>query len=523
MRSNLFKLSAVAATIVASFGANAALYNVYEYLPADTQAKTYGVAIQPSTADCWGAIDCSTTHTTDEKIAFEEQRYNQGFDYRDEAPFRYTAGFDYLEDNLTGFDSYCNNYLKYNETACDSWASEQFTNGYEQELNGINNSLAYIESNADRVYSAKNNVIVNSFASASGDAMGTYYDGDLAKRSIAYEGGTLFDTTGYTQSKVWSKDGTYSVGSVGKLYSGNDYTSNAVIWDGTSIHKVIGNDSTASGRSIAQGSARDIAKVLSTVYAVGYSSDGDRRPVASVFLLDGTKKLVTSYSDSAYLNSLFTHINSNGIAIGERKHATGVDGSLANQLFYITDPANPNGTVHDFSGGIFFSGANGKAGAINDHNEVVGQIDYQKHNEIGGGPRAKRAFVTTIGNVSTSPLKGQSRYLDDLTMGSNAGALATNNQYRIIDATDINDAGVISGTAYFCSSGYDSESINSTCNGGTPGVEKIVAVKLVPIQGATSSDIQTRPVDVTKIDRQGGSLGWLALSLLALLGFRRKQ
>ncbi|HAS61378.1 MAG TPA: hypothetical protein DCS35_01685, partial [Vibrio sp.] len=161
--------------------------------------------------------------------------------------------------------------------------------------------------------------------------------------------------------------------------------------------------------------------------------------------------------------------------------------------------------------------------AINKYNEVVGQSDYEKHAEIGGGPRAKRAFVTTIGNVSTSPLLGQSRYLDDLTMGSNNGALATNNQYRIIDATEINDAGVISGTALYCDGGDDSQAINAKCQGGAQGVEKIVAVKLVPLNGADSTNIQPRPVDVTTIERQGGSLGWLALGLLTLLGFRRKQ
>lgn len=560
MRSNLFKLSAIAATILTSFGANAALYNVYHYEPVvDDSAKTFGVAIQPSSADCWSslsdnplAIDCSTTHTTDQQIAFEEQRYNQGFDYRDEVPFRISDGYDFLEENQDGFDRYCDTYLRYNETACINWASEQFSHGYKKEADGDFSALSFIE--ATQTLSGKPNVVINSFSSTS-DVLGTYHGGSLSNRSVAFDTSRSptieLDSGSYTQSKVWAKTSSYLVGSVSKSSSGSypDYESKAAIWkvsDGSLTD--INNEAGTNGRHVQSGNARDISEckalsdplnaitlecVENAVYAVGYNSNdhAERNPIATIYTIDdasgsGYSPTVTrrfhEFDNDDYSNSLLTSVNQNGYAIGEAKLNKELSRSYANRLFHTTVNG---GAVVFFEGSIFFSGANGKAGAINNYNEVVGQIDYEKHAEIGGGPRAKRAFVTTIDSPSSStrPLKGQSRYLDDLTMGSNAGALATNNQYRIIDATDINDAGVISGTAYFCSSGYDSESINSTCNGGTPGVEKIVAVKLVPIQGATSSDIQTRPVDVTKIDRQGGSLGWLALSLLALLGFRRKQ
>ena len=60
------------------------------------------------------------------------------------------------------------------------------------------------------------------------------------------------------------------------------------------------------------------------------------------------------------------------------------------------------------------------------------------------------------------------------------------------------------------------------CHGGKEGEEKIVAVKLIPIAGATAADIQARPQIELKVEREGASLGWLALGLLSLLGFRRK-
>ena len=202
------------------------------------------------------------------------------------------------------------------------------------------------------------------------------------------------------------------------------------------------------------------------------------------------------------------------------KYAESLRGAYANRLFSISNISQPDNSFNYFSGGIFFEGANGLAGAINDKNEVVGQIDYETHAESNSGkPRAKRAFATVIvdKNLSSAAFKNGGYYLDDLTFGD-----AANNQYRILDATDINEASVISGTAYYCSGGYDSEAIDATCHGGTEGAEKIVAVKLIPIAGATSADIQTRPQIKSKVKREGASLGWLALGLLGLLGFRRK-
>ena len=117
-------------------------------------------------------------------------------------------------------------------------------------------------------------------------------------------------------------------------------------------------------------------------------------------------------------------------------------------------------------------------------------------------------------------------WLDDLTNDGNASG--DNNKFRIIDASDINDAGVISATAIKCTVGgttqvYDTTAHNSYCGGAASNaVEEVVAVKLIPISGATKADIQTRSTDTEKVDRQGGSLGWLTLTVLGLLGFRRK-
>ncbi len=93
--------------------------------------------------------------------------------------------------------------------------------------------------------------------------------------------------------------------------------------------------------------------------------------------------------------------------------------------------------------------------------------------------------------------------LDDLTNDNTA--TGSNYQFRIIDATDINDAGVISATALKCSGGYDTTAHNSFCSNR---VETVVAVKLVPIVNATSANIQQRSTEEQASERKGVASDW---------------
>ena len=540
MSKTIFKLSSVTLALLGSFSVNAAIYDIYGYQPVKNgSAKTYGVAIEPGTANCWSGTNCSQASY---EIAFEEKLYNEGFAYRDEVPFRYNLGYDLIDNDgssiYDGFKSYCNSFLGYNDAGCSRWADEEYNKGYAQE--NSDTSFAYIESSANQIEDSKSNVIINNFT-ASNDVIGTYYRGELRNRTVAFSGNVSPTLTAssvtYDQNKVWAKTSSGSndilVGSVSKQSTNAlDYTSYAAIWrdDGSSAEIVDWQTNAAEqDRRTPHGSARDVAVVGSETYAVGYNSDSEERPVASVFnvnraTLKATSSIISRYSSTSYLNSLLTSINSNGYAIGEAKYATPINGAYANSLFYITDPANPNGSFNEFSGPIFFSGANGKAGAINNNDEAVGAIDYQTHAEVNGDQgkqRGQRAFIAPLNSSNTkAPLNGRAWYLDDLVNDGNTNS--TNNQFRVIDATDINDAGVISGTAYYCEGGYDTLYLDSKCNGSTQGAEKIVAVKLVPIQNSTASNIQQRGLEPVSIDRKGGSLGWFALVVIGLLGFRRK-
>ncbi|NIY84783.1 DUF3466 family protein [Vibrio hepatarius] len=530
MSSKIFKISMVAATVAASFSANAALYNVYKYDPVDSSSQTFGSAIQESSADCWGTTDCSTTHTSNHQIGYEEQRFLQGFEYRNEAPFLFEYGYEFLEDGRDGFEDYCNRYLDYADTLCEKWAYRQYDSGYAKEVAGdYENVTAYVETTRDGTSS--NNTVINALDSSA--VITGSYQASGSERTRGFVNGTDVPVLG-DRTQAFATGNGLTVGSVSTQstkYS-SDYTSKAAVWDGTTLTSIEWVGAEESSRSMPQGSARDLAFVDTNGddagdvdYAVGYNANSDEIPVAAVFnlsdLSDVKTKFVSKYSDDEkYLNSLLTSVNDKGFAIGTAKYREANDGAYSNSLFYVPDVTASSLSSKSFSGDIFFKSANGKAGAINNNNEVVGAIDYERHRESNGGkPRAQRAFIAPIENAPsaiTERLKNRAWYLDDLTNGSNA--TEPNNSFRIIDAADINDAGVIAGTAYYCAGGYDSSAINASCSSGA----SLVAVKLVPINGATASNISARPVDKNKVERQGGSIGVWALTILALFGFRRK-
>jgi hypothetical protein len=243
----------------------------------------------------------------------------------------------------------------------------------------------------------------------------------------------------------------------------------------------------------------------------------------TVFITDATVRIDGEYIHS---NSVAKDINDNLMVIGESKrYGNKPESGAANNRLFIADASSGSPTASYFSGGIFFSGAGGEANSINNYNEVVGQIDAETNREINGKQRRRRAYIYpysgTDDEARRAIFNNKAWWIDNLTNGGTYSA--SNNQYRVINAADINDAGVITATALKCASGqYDTTSHNSYCGGGS-GTEEIVAVKLIPIQGATSADIEERVADSTTVSRKGGSLGIFALTLLGLISFRRKR
>ncbi|PKF78051.1 GlyGly-CTERM sorting domain-containing protein [Vibrio sp. vnigr-6D03] len=329
------------------------------------------------------------------------------------------------------------------------------------------------------------------------------------------------------------------------------FNNQAVMWDVTntasvSVTKVTDASSgTQSSQSSVRAATLDPNNSNEPVL-VGYynrKNSSDMLPEAAIFLptfdageIDGwTTKAIsgTTLNPDGYIyhSSIATDINQNMLVIGSTKRGnydykrsrTDVpveEGSLNNRL-WLANASSANPTATYLTGGIFFAGSGGDMRAVNDFNEIVGRIDAENVREVDGKLRRKRAFIYpyNVGSIAGnrgSIFQNKAWWLDDLT---NDGSVSGhNNQFRIIDANDINNAGIISASAMMCAGGYKTTSHNASCS----GTEKLVSIKLTPINGATASNIQQRTADKDPVERKGAGLGILLLGVLSLISFRRK-
>ncbi|MGR5061905.1 DUF3466 family protein [Photobacterium sp. DNB22_13_2] len=233
-----------------------------------------------------------------------------------------------------------------------------------------------------------------------------------------------------------------------------------------------------------------------------------------------------SGSDRVFTYTLATGVNTKNQVIGYTKNWNADNRSYVERMF-VYDNNNTDDTPPKFLdtsvSELFFSGANGYPAAINNHNQIVGRLDSESVNQVDGRFRRQRAFTYAMGDIEGSAAlkKGDVYFLDDLTNDGDINGIANN--YRIFEATGVNDAGVISATAYKCEGGYDDLTTESFCKGGEPDVERTVAVKLIPISAADEPTVQERPAEESNIERSGASLGMLAMVFLGFLGFRRRK
>jgi hypothetical protein len=250
-----------------------------------------------------------------------------------------------------------------------------------------------------------------------------------------------------------------------------------------------------------------------------------------------SRATVKDGDDFVYSNSVATDINKNLVVIGEAKRRGDKreNGAAPNRMFLTSIDSSGNvGSAQYFdelngNSGIFFRGVGGETGAINNFNEIVGAVDAEQSTEYFGKKRRQRGFIYPYSVADSGDqdmidrraiFKNKPWLLDDLTNGGSEST--NNNQFRIVDAADINDDGVIVATALKCEGGYDTTGHNSYCGNGQKR-EKVVAVKLIPIANATSADIQTRALEAAPVERQGGGLGWMAMIFLGFLGLRRNK
>ncbi|HAS3492505.1 TPA: DUF3466 family protein [Vibrio cholerae] len=559
-----FKRSILAsAVLLATQTANAALYQVMEVTPSTGQSygSAWGVAIQPSTGtdSCFnnstvGSVNCQNFalagETSIEKAS--TGKAVDGLSYRDEVAFGIDNAFVYVQER-NDFERYCYNELLY--STCNTWADPHW-NRWQAEINStqVANSIAFIGTGTTGApIDESQNVIVNSLTSNATPIGINVKTGDVTTyrrnaNAIQARSTVAPNITDALYTRAWKTDGVYTVGSISRSSNNNEgayFYSKPAIWKNSNGETVelswpTGTEPNRNNR-LAQGSMRDVVENGGKLYAVGYSSyDTDNHYMqASVFELDNTSNFSNAASwttkavsgaesriggDYIHSNSVVTDVNKNLVALGSAKRAGSrpENGAAGNRLFVIEDVSASTPTANFLTGGIFFTGAGGKAGAINSYNEIVGQVDANDTRENDGKPRRKRGFIYPYSANGSDPSRmaifaNKAWLLDDLTNDNTA--TGNNNQFRIIDATDINDAGVISATALKCSGGYDTTAHNSLCSNRE---ETVVAVKLVPIVNATSANIQQRSTEEQASERKGGSFGLGLLMVLGVLGFRRK-
>ncbi|EGR2449137.1 TPA: DUF3466 family protein [Vibrio cholerae] len=559
-----FKRSILAsAVLLATQTANAALYQVMEVTPSTGQSygSAWGVAIQASTGtdSCFnnstvGSVSCQNFALAGETRIEKAStgKAVDGLSYRDEVAFGIDNAFVYVQER-NDFERYCYNELLY--STCNTWADPHW-NRWQAEINStqVANSIAFIGTGTTGApIDESQNVIVNSLTSNATPIGINVKTGDVTTyrrnaNAIHARSTVAPNITDALYTRAWKTDGVYTVGSISRSSNNNEgayFYSKPAIWKNSNGETVelswpTGTEPNRNNR-LAQGSMRDVVENGGKLYAVGYSSyDTDNHYMqASVFELDNTSNFSNAASwttkavsgaesriggDYIHSNSVVTDVNKNLVALGSAKRAGSrpENGAAGNRLFVIEDVSASTPTANFLTGGIFFTGAGGKAGAINSYNEIVGQVDANDTRENDGKPRRKRGFIYPYSANGSDPSRmaifaNKAWLLDDLTNDNTA--TGNNNQFRIIDATDINDAGVISATALKCSGGYDTTAHNSLCSNRE---ETVVAVKLVPIVNATSANIQQRSTEEQASERKGGSFGLGLLMVLGVLGFRRK-
>ncbi|MEC6797402.1 DUF3466 family protein [Photobacterium sp. S4TG1] len=224
--------------------------------------------------------------------------------------------------------------------------------------------------------------------------------------------------------------------------------------------------------------------------------------------------------DRDFTYTMANGVNNKSVIVGDAKG----NGEKPQRAFVYKAGQSKAQFFDDLAPSIFFKDSNSNAAAVNDNDQVVGWVDI----EASRGKEARhRAFTYMTNNSVIKNANGEvvlapnkAWMLDDLTNDPNAGVGSVANSYRILDATGVNNAGVIAATAYYCQGGYANLSNLAHCN----STEQRVIVKLVPNANATANDIQPRVKDEDEpLERSGGSLGILALTALGFIGFRRRK
>ena len=151
----------------------------------------------------------------------------------------------------------------------------------------------------------------------------------------------------------------------------------------------------------------------------------------------------------------------------------------------------------------FFNGSSSTARAINENNVVVGEGEFETHNDSTSNPRRTHAFMYDINTDTFTDLND---------------FLSCDTPYTIIEARDINEDNEISATAIVKENRRDAKGELVQDEDGNQLTEDVVrAVTLRPIAG----EIEDCSEVEEKVERKGAGIGLGLFALFGLLGIRR--
>ncbi|WP_206485721.1 DUF3466 family protein [Thalassotalea sp. G2M2-11] len=227
-------------------------------------------------------------------------------------------------------------------------------------------------------------------------------------------------------------------------------------------------------------------------------SSRERASTYAVVFKDGQ---VTDFTEdhSKYFESRAYDINDAGIAVGHARTLS--NGSFREKFYYVdTNAENPEMVLPQG----FFTGSASSARAINEHGIIVGDAEFETHNDSGSNPRRTHGFMYDINTDTFSDLNS---------------FLSCDSEYTVIEARDINENNEISATAIVKVHRRDAKGELMYDDSGNALTEDVLrAVKLSPIAGEVEdcSEVQE------KIERKGAGFGWLTGISLFLFGLHRR-
>ncbi len=240
-------------------------------------------------------------------------------------------------------------------------------------------------------------------------------------------------------------------------------------------------------------------------YAHGWVDETETNPSAresrSFYAVVYKNGQVTDFTDDhgKYFDSRAYDVNDAGIAVG---HANiFVNGNQRTKFYHVDTNAEKMEMILPTD---FFTGSSSTARAINEKGMIVGEGEFETHNDNTSNPRRTHGFLYDMTAKTFTDLND---------------FLACDSAYTVIEARDINDANEISATALIKVPRRDSKGELMLDEKGEQLTEDVVrAVTLKPVDG----EIEDCSTVEEKVERQGAGFGITGLMLLIVAGLRRR-